>query len=50
MVSGAEMAGSVAALRALDKNGDGKITEDEIRPDGGGPVRQGEVRQGEVRR
>ena len=32
VVSAAELADAPAALKALDKNGDGKLTEDEVRP------------------
>ena len=40
-ISGKEMANATAALKSLDKNSDGKLTEDELRPNrppgGGGP-------------
>jgi Ca2+-binding EF-hand superfamily protein len=32
VISAAELANAPAALKALDKNGDGKLTEDEVRP------------------
>jgi Ca2+-binding EF-hand superfamily protein len=31
-ISAAEIANAPAALKALDKNGDGQLTEDEVRP------------------
>ena len=39
VIDAAEIANAPAALRTLDKNGDGKLTMDEIRPPrpGGGP-------------
>ena len=33
MISASEIEGAVAALKKLDKNGDGRITRDELRPD-----------------
>ena len=35
-ISEAEIAGAPAALKSLDQNGDGKLTEDEVRPRMGG--------------
>lgn len=35
-ISAAELANATAALRSLDKNGDGILTEDEVRPQMGG--------------
>ena len=35
-ISAAEIANAAAALKLLDKNGDGKLTEDEVRPQMGG--------------
>ncbi len=32
VISSAELANATAALRTLDKNGDGRLTEDEVRP------------------
>ena len=37
VIDAAEIANAPAALRTLDKNGDGKLTMDETRPQGGGP-------------
>lgn len=38
VIDASELAGASAALKALDKNGDGQLTQDEIRPPGkGGP-------------
>jgi hypothetical protein len=37
VIDAAEIANAPAALRTLDKNGDGKLTRDEIHPQGGGP-------------
>src|SRR5712664_601246 len=42
-ISGKEMDGAPAALRTLDKNNDGQLTRDEIRPEFGG---RGEGRGG----
>jgi len=36
IISAAEIAHAAAALKSLDKNGDGKLTEDEVRPQMGG--------------
>jgi len=36
VISAAEIANAPAALKLLDKNGDGKLTEDEVRPQMGG--------------
>ena len=41
-----EIAGAVEAIKTLDKNGDGKITKDEMQP----PKRKGEGDKGEGRR
>ena len=35
-ISGKEMKAAPASLKKLDKNGDGKLTEDELRPEFGG--------------
>src|SRR5437016_4292580 len=35
MISAAELANASRALKSLDKNGDGKLTEDEVRPEMG---------------
>jgi Ca2+-binding EF-hand superfamily protein len=35
VISAEEINNAAAALRTLDKNGDGKLTEDEIRPNFG---------------
>ncbi len=45
VISAAEMSKAAAALKSLDKNGDGKLTEDEVRPQMGG--RGGGGRDGE---
>lgn len=37
VIDAAEIANASKALATLDKNGDGKLTIDEIRPQGGGP-------------
>ncbi len=37
VISTEELKNAAAALAKLDKNGDGKVTEDEFRPQGGGP-------------
>ncbi|WP_442510944.1 EF-hand domain-containing protein [Novipirellula sp. SH528] len=37
IISAKEIAGAVAALKTLDKNKDGQLTEDEMRPEFGGP-------------
>jgi hypothetical protein len=42
VIDAAEIANASAALKALDKNGDGKLTQDELRP----PRPQGGDRQG----
>lgn len=39
-LSAAEIANAPASLRALDKNGDGQLTGDELRPAGGPPPRE----------
>lgn len=36
VISAAELANAATALKALDKNGDGKLNEDEVRPQMGG--------------
>jgi Ca2+-binding EF-hand superfamily protein len=36
VISAAEIANSATALKSLDRNGDGKLTEDEVRPQMGG--------------
>jgi Ca2+-binding EF-hand superfamily protein len=36
IISAAELANAPASLKVLDKNGDGKLTEDEVRPQMGG--------------
>ncbi len=36
-ISASEIDGAVSALRKLDKNEDGKLTPDELRPEMGGP-------------
>jgi Ca2+-binding EF-hand superfamily protein len=41
VISAAELANAAASLKALDKNGDGKLTEDEVRPQMGGRGRGG---------
>ncbi len=54
-ISPEEIKGAVAALKKLDKNKDGKLTEDELRPNSGGrggasgqrPSRGGEGRGGQ---
>ena len=54
-ISSEEIKGAVAALKKLDKNKDGKLTEDELRPNSGGrggasgqrPSRGGEGRGGQ---
>ncbi|MCA8943123.1 MAG: hypothetical protein KDB80_11230 [Planctomycetes bacterium] len=48
-ISGREIDGAVAALRALDRNGDGNLTIDELVPARGGPER-GRGRPGSDRR
>jgi Ca2+-binding EF-hand superfamily protein len=40
-ISAAELANAPGSLKALDKNGDGKLTEDEVRPQFGGRGRGG---------
>jgi len=55
-ISPEEIKGAVAALKKLDKNKDGKLTEDELRPNFGGrggasgqrPSRGGESRGGQL--
>lgn len=49
IISAAELANAPAALKALDKNGDGKLTEDEVRPQMGGRGR-GDGPRGEAGR
>lgn len=54
-ISGKEMENAAAALKTLDKNGDGKLTEDEVRPERppggrggpGGGGRGGDMRGGQ---
>jgi len=55
-ISSKEMANAAAALKTLDKNGDGKLTEEEVRPErppggrggpGGGGGRGGDMRGGQ---
>ena len=41
VISAAELANAPAALKTLDKNGDGQLTEDELRPQFGGRGGQG---------
>jgi Ca2+-binding EF-hand superfamily protein len=41
VISAAEIASASAALKSLDKNGDGKLSEDEVRPQMGGRGRRG---------
>ena len=41
VVSAAELANAAASLKVLDKNGDGRLTEDEVRPQMGGRVGRG---------
>ena len=48
-ISAAEIEGAVVALKRLDKNGDGKLTQDELRPPRRGPGGPGEGRRGEGR-
>ena len=36
VISATELANAAASLKSLDKNGDGKLTEDEVRPQMGG--------------
>jgi len=36
VISAAELANAAESLKVLDKNGDGKLTEDEVRPQMGG--------------
>jgi len=45
-IAAAEIAKAAAALKVLDKNGDGKLTEDEVRPAFGGRRGGGEGRRG----
>jgi Ca2+-binding EF-hand superfamily protein len=40
-ISASEIDNAVAALRSLDKNGDGKLTLEELRPQAGGPRGEG---------
>jgi Ca2+-binding EF-hand superfamily protein len=42
VISAAEIANAAAALKSLDKNGDGKLTEEELRPQMGGRGRRGD--------
>ena len=44
-ISESEIKGAVAALKKLDKNKDGKLTEDELRPSFGGRVGSSAGRQ-----
>ena len=54
-ISSEEIKGAVASLKKIDKNKDGKLTEDELRPNSGGrggasgqrPSRGGEGRGGQ---
>ena len=39
VIDATELANAPASLKALDKNGDGQLTQDEIRPAGRGPGR-----------
>lgn len=48
-LSADEIANSAAALRKLDKNSDGQITSDELRPKGPPPPREGGPDSGERR-
>jgi len=41
VISAAELASAAASLKPLDKNGDGKLTVDEVRPQMGGRGRRG---------
>jgi Ca2+-binding EF-hand superfamily protein len=41
VISAAELANAAVSLKSLDKNGDGKLTEDEVRPQMGGRGRRG---------
>jgi Ca2+-binding EF-hand superfamily protein len=41
-ISASELANATAALKGLDKNGDGKLTDDEVRPQIGGRGGRGE--------
>ncbi len=51
VISAAEIKNAAKALLSLDKNKDGKLTQDELRPDGPPPRRDGEGgRDGEGRR
>ena len=45
-ISAKEIANAAAALKSLDKNKDGKLTQDEIRPDFGRGGRPGEAGRG----
>jgi Ca2+-binding EF-hand superfamily protein len=49
VISAAELANAATALKSLDKNGDGKLTEDEVRPQMGGRGR-GDGPRGDGRR
>ena len=40
-IDATELANAAAALKTLDKNGDGKLIEDELRPAGGPGGRSG---------
>jgi Ca2+-binding EF-hand superfamily protein len=42
IISASELANAAASLKTLDKNGDGKLTEDEVRPQMGGRGGRGE--------
>ena len=48
VISAAELANAPALLRSLDKNGDGKLTEDEVRPQMGGRGGRSGGRSGET--
>src|SRR5579863_9648340 len=49
IISARELANAATALKSLDKNGDGKLTEDEVRPQMGGRGR-GDGPRGDGRR
>src|ERR1051325_4096486 len=44
VISAGELKNAAAALKTLDKNGDGKLEEDEVRPQFGGRGGRGEER------
>ncbi len=46
MIDADEIANAPAALKALDKNGDGQLTADELRPPGGKKDGKGKKPQG----